>query len=68
MRKKEIPSFATTWVDFEGIKLSQISQRKTNTVRCYLYVEYKKAKLVSTEQKGGYQGQEGVVSGSRRDV
>ena len=26
MKKKEILSFVTTWMDFEGIKLSEISQ------------------------------------------
>ena len=29
---KEILSFATTWMDLESIMLSEISQRKTNTV------------------------------------
>ena len=32
MKKKEILLFATTWMDLEGIKLSEISQTKTNTV------------------------------------
>ena len=32
LKKNEILSFATTWMDFEGIVLSEISQRKTNTV------------------------------------
>ena len=32
VRKREILSFATTWMDLEGIMLSKISQRKTNTV------------------------------------
>ena len=30
MRKKKILPFATTWMDLEGIMLSDISQRKTN--------------------------------------
>ena len=30
--KKEILPFATTWMDLEGIMLSEISQRKTNTI------------------------------------
>ena len=30
------------WVDLEGIMLSEISQRKTNTVLSYLYVDSKK--------------------------
>ena len=31
LKKKEILSFATKWVDLEGIMLSERSQRKTNT-------------------------------------
>ena len=31
IKKSEILPFATTWVDLEGIMLSKISQRKTNT-------------------------------------
>ena len=30
--QNEILLFAATWVDMEGIMLSEISQRKTNTV------------------------------------
>ena len=30
--KQEILPFATTWMDLEGIKLSEISQRKADTV------------------------------------
>ena len=29
-KKNEILPFATTWMDLEGIMLSEISQRKTN--------------------------------------
>ena len=32
IKKNEILQFATTWMDLEGILLSEISQRKTNTV------------------------------------
>ena len=31
--------------------LSEISQRKTNTVRYHLYVESEKAKLIETESR-----------------
>ena len=31
-KKKDILLFATTWMDLEGIMLSEISQRKTNTI------------------------------------
>ena len=32
IKNNEILPFSTTWVDIEGIMLSEISQRKTNTV------------------------------------
>ena len=41
IKKNEILPFAKTWMDFEGVMLSEISQRKTNTVY-HLYVESKK--------------------------
>ena len=31
-RKKEIPQFVTTWIDPEGIMLSEIRQTKTSTL------------------------------------
>ena len=41
INKKEILPFATIWMDLKGIMLSEVSQRKTNTIRCHLYVESK---------------------------
>jgi len=32
IKKNEIPPFATLWMEPEGITLSEISQRKTNTI------------------------------------
>ena len=42
IKKNEVLPIAATWMDLEGIMLSEISQRKTNTVRFHLYVESKK--------------------------
>ena len=48
-KKKEIVLSVTTWMEFEGITLSEISQRKTNTVWYYLYVESKRNKQTKNE-------------------
>ena len=37
----EIMPFAATWMDLKGIALSEVSQRKTNTMCYHLYVESK---------------------------
>ena len=42
IRKNEILPFPTTWVDLQGIMLSEISRRKRSTVFYHLYVEPKK--------------------------
>ena len=47
---------------------SEISQRKTNTVCCYLYVEPKKrekVKLTETEQNCCWQGLRGEENGEK---
>ena len=44
MRKKE----RRTWMDPEGLTLSEITHSKTNTICSHLYVESKKVKLVKT--------------------
>ena len=41
-KKNEIMPFATTWMDPEIVILSEVSQRKTNTVYYHLHVESKK--------------------------
>ena len=62
MRRNETLPFAATWAEQEGIKLSEISQRKTDTVCSRSYVDLEKldrspwgrgrGKIV-TEREGG---------------
>ena len=42
IKRNEILLFATTWMDIEGIMLSEIGQTKTNIVCSHLRVESKK--------------------------
>ena len=42
IKKNEILPFVATWMDLDGIMLSEISQRKINIVWYHLYVESKK--------------------------
>ena len=42
IRKSEILLFAMTWMEVECITLSEISQRKTNTIWFYSYVKINK--------------------------
>ena len=42
IKKNETLPFVTTWMDLAGIMLSDISQRKANTIRSLSYVESKK--------------------------
>ena len=52
IKKNEILPYAATWMDLEGIMLSEISQRKINTIWYHLYVESKKYnKLVNKAKK-----------------
>ena len=46
MKEKEVLPFVTTWMDLEGIRLSEINQKKSsNTVWYNLHVESEKVKL-----------------------
>ena len=61
IKKNGILTFVTTWIDLESIMLSEICQKKTNTIWSYLCVESKnqnkqkpktkKVKLVDTENR-----------------
>lgn len=43
--------FGTTWLGPEGITLSEIRQRKTNTIWSLLHVESKKTQKTKTRTK-----------------
>ena len=50
VKKKMLP-FVATQMDLEGIMLSALSQRKTNTVCYHLYMESKKYNKLMNETK-----------------
>lgn len=50
IQKKKILPFGT-WMDLEGIGLSEIVQGKTNTVLYHLYMKSKEAKLIETDSR-----------------
>ena len=52
IKKNEILPFATTCIDLEGLLLSKISQRKTNTIQFHSYVEFKKQNKQAKGKKG----------------
>ena len=77
MKNNEILPFATTWMDLEGIILSEISHTKTNTVCYHLHVKSKrynkgmnitKQKQICQyrEQTSGYELGEGRGDGQER--
>ena len=55
LRKSEILPLVTMWIDLEGIMVSEISQRKTNTIWFFICVESKhqnkqnRNRLIDTE-------------------
>ena len=51
IKKKEILLFLTKWVNLKDIMLSEISQRKVNTVWSHLFVKSKKVKLIEPESR-----------------
>ena len=42
IKETEILPCAATWMALDIIKQSEVGQRKTNIIRCHLYVEPKK--------------------------
>ena len=51
IKKNKILPFAAAWMDLEGVMLSEIRQRKTNSVQYHLYVESKKIQQTSEYSK-----------------
>ena len=50
-KENEILPFVTTWMDLEGIILSEINQTKTNTVWFHLNVESKNTKQMNKQNQ-----------------
>ena len=50
VKRKEILPFAATWMAFEDITLSQLSQRKANTVWSHSCVESIKGEFIEIEE------------------
>ena len=53
INKNEILPFAMMWIELESVTLSEISQRKTNTVRFHSYVEFKAKHMNTVGKKRG---------------
>ena len=54
-KKDVLLPFVIIWMELEGIMLSEISQRKTNTIQFHSYVESKKNKRINKKQKQTYE-------------
>ena len=52
LKKNEIWLFVTVWINRESVTLSEVSQRKTNTIGLHLYVESKKQIKQTNKQHG----------------
>ena len=58
IKKNEILSFAMTWMDLEIIMLSEISQRKIDTIWFHLYaVSKEQTEQTNQKQTHKYNGQ-----------
>ena len=49
-------TFVITWIDLEGIILSEISQRKTNATGCHVWNLKNETKQEQTYRTGEYPG------------
>ena len=51
MKKNEILPFATTWMDFEGIMLSEVSQTEKDKYCMFLHIWNLKIKQINEYNK-----------------
>ena len=51
MTKKKVLPLVTMWIDLEGIMLSEMRQKKTNTIWYHIYMESEKAKFMEKESR-----------------
>ena len=65
IRKKEIMPFAATWMELEGIMLSEISQAEKGTERFHSYVELEK---VNRRPWGRERGKISYREGGRQTI
>ena len=65
IKKKEYLPFAATWMDLDGVTLSEISQTKTNTVWYHLYVESNKYNKLMNITKENIENKLMVTNGER---
>ena len=56
VRKKEILSFVTIWMELEGIALSELNQRRTDPARYHYMWNLKKKKKSNSEKQGVEKG------------
>ena len=61
--KKKTSHFVIAWIDLVGIMLSEISQRKTNTMYFHSYVESKNQNKTQQKQTHRHRKQDGCQRG-----
>lgn len=67
IKKDKILPFSITWIDLEGIILSEINEMKTNTKGSHLYVGSKKTKQSSDTKNRMVVARGACVGGGKMD-